>query len=109
MQPFSSDRSLIRWAFGSGKGPLEAVVDIAMAIMMQRGPSVPPQTGREARLMIRRGQFTGPTSGLAPDYGQGTDCGLLARRVAAIGSRRRYRYPHRPAALPGVAPWRHRG
>jgi uncharacterized protein YcsI (UPF0317 family) len=39
--------------------------------MMQRGSSVPPQTGREARLMIRRGEFAGPTSGLAPNYVQG--------------------------------------
>jgi uncharacterized protein YcsI (UPF0317 family) len=30
-----------------------------------------PQTGREARLMIRRGDLTGPTSGLAPGYVQG--------------------------------------
>jgi uncharacterized protein YcsI (UPF0317 family) len=40
-------------------------------VVMQLGSSVPPQTGREARLMIRRGEFTGPTSGLAPNYGQG--------------------------------------
>ena len=40
-------------------------------VMMQRGSSVTPQTGREARLMIRRGEFTGPTSGLAPNFGQG--------------------------------------
>src|SRR5262245_11265883 len=39
--------------------------------MMQRSSPMIPQTGREARLMIRRGEFTGPTSGLAPDYGQG--------------------------------------
>jgi uncharacterized protein YcsI (UPF0317 family) len=29
------------------------------------------RTGREVRLTIRRGEFTGPTSGLAPNYGQG--------------------------------------
>jgi uncharacterized protein YcsI (UPF0317 family) len=36
-------------------------------------PSRPsaPQSGREARLMIRRGGFAGPTSGLAPGYVQG--------------------------------------
>src|SRR3989442_996406 len=44
----------------------------AVAIVTtQRGPSVAHQTGREARLMIRRGDFTGPTSGLAPGYVQG--------------------------------------
>src|SRR5262247_2546810 len=43
-----------------------------MAIVkMQSGPSMTSQTGREARLMIRRGEITGPTSGLAPNYGQG--------------------------------------
>jgi len=30
-----------------------------------------PKTGREARLMIRRGEFGGPTSGLAPGFVQG--------------------------------------
>jgi uncharacterized protein YcsI (UPF0317 family) len=30
-----------------------------------------PQTGRDARLMIRSGELTGPTSGLAPGYVQG--------------------------------------
>src|SRR5215471_1534541 len=30
-----------------------------------------PQTGRDARLMIRRGELGGPTSGLAPGYVQG--------------------------------------
>ena len=34
-------------------------------------PAAHPQTGRDARLMIRRGGFTGPTSGLAPGYVQG--------------------------------------
>src|SRR6266852_4047374 len=38
---------------------------------MPRGASAVPQTGREARLMIRRGDLTGPTSGLAPGYVQG--------------------------------------
>src|SRR5262249_50389612 len=38
---------------------------------MPRGPSTAPETGREVRLAIRRGEFTGPTSGLAPNYGQG--------------------------------------
>src|SRR5215510_12795533 len=40
-------------------------------IMMQHGSPVAAQTGRDARLMIRRNEFTGPTSGLAPSYGQG--------------------------------------
>src|SRR5215475_5826662 len=30
-----------------------------------------PQTGHEARLMIRRNEYPGPTSGLAPGYVQG--------------------------------------
>src|SRR5690348_14565244 len=30
-----------------------------------------PQTGRDARLMIRRGELDGPSSGLAPGYVQG--------------------------------------
>jgi len=52
--------------------PLKRDTDIGMPIAnMQRGTSVTPQTGREARLMIRRGEFTRPTSGLAPNYGQG--------------------------------------
>jgi uncharacterized protein YcsI (UPF0317 family) len=34
-------------------------------------PGALAQTGRDARLMIRRGGFTGPTSGLAPGYVQG--------------------------------------
>ena len=38
---------------------------------MPRGASAIPQTGREARLMIRRGEATGPSSGLAPGYVQG--------------------------------------
>jgi uncharacterized protein YcsI (UPF0317 family) len=36
-----------------------------------RAGSAIPQTGGEARLMIRRGDLTGPTSGLAPGYVQG--------------------------------------
>jgi uncharacterized protein YcsI (UPF0317 family) len=38
---------------------------------MPRGASAIPPTGREARLMIRRGESTGPSSGLAPGYVQG--------------------------------------
>jgi uncharacterized protein YcsI (UPF0317 family) len=38
---------------------------------MPRAGSAIPQTGGEARLMIRRGDLTGPTSGLAPGYVQG--------------------------------------
>jgi uncharacterized protein YcsI (UPF0317 family) len=36
-----------------------------------RGAPTIPKTGREARLMIRRGELGGPTSGLAPGYVQG--------------------------------------
>jgi uncharacterized protein YcsI (UPF0317 family) len=38
---------------------------------MPRGASAIPQTGRDARLLIRRDDLTGPTSGLAPGYVQG--------------------------------------
>jgi uncharacterized protein YcsI (UPF0317 family) len=41
-----------------------------------------PQTGREARAAIRRGEWTGPTSGLAPGYVQGN----LAILPAALAS-----------------------
>ncbi len=39
--------------------------------VMQRDIPSSPQTGREARLMVRRGEHSGPTSGLAPGYVQG--------------------------------------
>jgi uncharacterized protein YcsI (UPF0317 family) len=46
--------------------------DNAMALpAMQRDIPSRPQTGREARLMVRRGDHAGPTSGLAPGYVQG--------------------------------------
>ncbi len=38
---------------------------------IERPASVAPQTGLEARLAIRSGAWTGPTSGLAPGYVQG--------------------------------------
>ena len=38
---------------------------------IERPASVVPQTGLEARLAIRSGEWTGPTSGLAPGYVQG--------------------------------------
>ena len=37
----------------------------------QRQSSVVPQTGRDARLAIRSGEWTGPTSGIAPGFVQG--------------------------------------
>src|SRR3954453_2831243 len=37
----------------------------------QRQPSDVPQTGEDARSAIRSGQWTGPTSGMAPGYVQG--------------------------------------
>jgi uncharacterized protein YcsI (UPF0317 family) len=40
-------------------------------VAMPRPPSVVAQTGHAARLAIRRGDHTGPTSGLAPGYVQG--------------------------------------
>src|SRR5213080_3467584 len=43
---------------------------MALPAMQHETPLV-PQTGREARLMVRRGEHAGPTSGLAPGYVQG--------------------------------------
>src|ERR1700674_4367127 len=43
---------------------------MSLATSDRRRPAV-PQTGRDARLMIRRGGLEGPTSGLAPGYVQG--------------------------------------
>src|SRR5688572_8351171 len=44
----------------------------AMSIAsIQRDPTVVPGTGQEARLAIRRGEWTGPTSGMAPGFVQG--------------------------------------
>ncbi len=45
------------------------------------GASAVPQTGREARLMIRRGELAGPTAGLAPGYVQG-NLAILPAAVA---------------------------
>ena len=50
---------------------------MATAAMLRPGPES-TQTGRDARLMIRRGEFAGPTSGLAPGYVQGNLCILPA-------------------------------
>src|ERR1700739_203638 len=38
---------------------------------LDRRPRALPQTGHEARLLIRRNEHPGPTSGLAPGYVQG--------------------------------------
>src|SRR5262249_47793319 len=38
---------------------------------LERPSRTVPQTGHEARLMIRRNEHPGPTSGLAPGYVQG--------------------------------------
>jgi uncharacterized protein YcsI (UPF0317 family) len=38
---------------------------------MPRGAAAVPRTGHEARLMIRRGDLTGPTAGVAPGFVQG--------------------------------------
>jgi uncharacterized protein YcsI (UPF0317 family) len=46
-----------------------------------RGASAVPQTGHEARLMIRRGELAGPTAGLAPGYVQG-NLAILPAAVA---------------------------
>ena len=94
---------------------------------IQRQPAVLPRTGHEARLAIRRGEWTGPTSGIAPGFVQGNlailpgalasdfmrfcqlnpkPCPLLAVgapgdwRLPSLG--RRSRHPHRPLPLQGV-------
>src|ERR671937_590569 len=43
---------------------------MAVATMQREAPTV-PQTGPDARLMIRRGDYIGPTAGFAPGYVQG--------------------------------------
>src|SRR3954469_8711992 len=43
----------------------------AMPAAPQRQSSDVPQTGEDARRAIRNGQWTGPTSGMAPGYVQG--------------------------------------
>ncbi len=45
--------------------------DTRMSLATLERPRSIPQTGREARLMIRRNEHLGPTSGLAPGYVQG--------------------------------------
>ena len=52
------------------------------AAASQRLPNSVPQTGVAARQAIRRGEWTGPTSGLAPGYVQGN----LAILPAALAS-----------------------
>jgi uncharacterized protein YcsI (UPF0317 family) len=52
------------------------------ATAQQRQTSAVPQTGEAARRAIRRGDWTGPTSGLAPGYVQGN----LAILPAALAS-----------------------
>ena len=50
---------------------------MATAAMQQTSP-VAAQTGRDARLMLRRGEYAGATAGLAPGYVQGNLCILPA-------------------------------
>lgn len=49
---------------------------------IQRDPAVLPKTGHEARLAIRRGDWSGPTSGIAPGYVQG-NLAILPGALAA--------------------------
>jgi hypothetical protein len=61
----------------------------------------------EARRIVRAGDYTGHTAGVAPDYVQGNLCILpkdMALEVAAFCQRnpRRHRHPHRRALLPRV-------
>ena len=48
----------------------------------QRQAAAIPQTGQAARQAIRRGEWTGPTSGLAPGYVQG-NLAILPAALAA--------------------------
>ena len=45
--------------------------DNRMSLATLERPRAIPQTGHEARLLIRRNEHLGPTSGLAPGYVQG--------------------------------------
>src|SRR6185369_16877073 len=49
---------------------------------IERKPAAIPQTGVEARRAIRRGDWNGPTSGLAPGYVQG-NLAILPAALAA--------------------------
>ena len=95
---------------------------------MRRDDTPPPGSGLAARLAIRAGKHRGPTVGLAPGYVQG-NLAILPQALAAdflrfcqlnpkpcplIGTSapgdwrvpdlaRGSRYPHRSAALPGLA------
>ncbi len=99
---------------------------MAVASAKQQAPAV-PQTGLDARLAIRSGEWTGPTSGIAPGFVQGNLAilprvaghrlhavlpaqsealpgarGRLAGRPAPAVARRGPRHPHRRRALPRV-------
>ena len=52
------------------------------AAAAKRQPSDVPQTGEDARRAIRNGQWTGPTSGMAPGYVQG-NLAILPEKLAA--------------------------
>src|SRR6478672_13947565 len=52
------------------------------AAAQQLKPSDVPQTGEDARRAIRSGQWTGPTSGMAPGYVQG-NLAILHNALAA--------------------------
>ena len=54
---------------------------MATAAMQKPSPE-PARTGRDARLMLRRGEYAGPTAGLAPGYVQGNLCILPAALAA---------------------------
>ena len=106
-------------------------IEVAYASFSHSSTAPPTcrRPARTARRAIRNGQWTGPTSGLAPGYVQGNlailpealaadflrfcqlnpkPCPLLgavARRAIwrAADARRGSRHPHRPAALQGLA------
>jgi uncharacterized protein YcsI (UPF0317 family) len=65
-----------------GSGEIRPSNEVAMPAAAQQRHSDVPQTGEDARRVIRNGQWTGPSSGMAPGYVQGN----LAILPAALAS-----------------------
>ena len=103
-------------------GGCQVRVEVAMDALVERGFSL----GRDERLRIRTGAFTGPTSGLAPGNVQANlvilprpsptiscgsprptpgraRCWRCPRQAIRFPTWRGSRHPHRPAALPRLA------
>ena len=60
------------------------------AASSQQASQAIPQTGEAARRAIRRGKWSGPTSGLAPGYVQG-NLAILPEKLAANRAQRSLR------------------